>query len=390
MNAETRATPLAAILALTFLASIGTGVFWHGLPFIAKHTYEFTQRRNLVMYALMGVVYAAGAFRSGPITRWLGCAIEPREVLAACLGLQAVVCLLPVLLGREWALWLAAGVVTIVSSITWPLVESYLTAGRHGPAMRTAIARFNLTWMPAVAVPLFIMAPLLERHGAWALAGLAGACALALATLPFFSARPAAHDADEAAIHVADAYPALLRSARVLLPISYLLTSAMAPILPYRFEHLHVAVSWETPSTATWMLVRVAALIVMWRVPFWHGRWGTLLIGALTMIGGFITVVLAPTLGVMLAGFASLGVGTGVVYYAALYYAMAVGHAEVDAGGTHEGLIGAGYALGPGAALAGSAVGGGAAMAGVVSALAITAAAAAVVPYFGARAKDVS
>ena len=39
--------------------------------------------------------------------------------------------------------------------------------------------------------------------------------------------------------------------------------------------------------------------------------------------------------------------GMGVTYYAALYYAMAVGRAEVNAGGTHEAFIGGGYAMGP-------------------------------------------
>ena len=36
-----------------------------------------------------------------------------------------------------------------------------------------------------------------------------------------------------------------------------------------------------------------------------------------------------------------------MTYYAALYYAMSVGRAKVDAGGTHEALIGGGYMFGP-------------------------------------------
>ena len=35
------------------------------------------------------------------------------------------------------------------------------------------------------------------------------------------------------------------------------------------------------------------------------------------------------------------------IYTGAIYYAMAVGHSEVDAGGTHEALIGVGYTVGP-------------------------------------------
>lgn len=37
----------------------------------------------------------------------------------------------------------------------------------------------------------------------------------------------------------------------------------------------------------------------------------------------------------------------GIIYCAALYYAMAVGHADVDAGGKHEASIGLGYGVGP-------------------------------------------
>jgi uncharacterized membrane protein len=46
-------------------------------------------------------------------------------------------------------------------------------------------------------------------------------------------------------------------------------------------------------------------------------------------------------------GLSMFGVGMGIVYYAALYYAMAVGRAEVNAGGIHEALIGGGYMVGP-------------------------------------------
>ena len=46
-----------------------------------------------------------------------------------------------------------------------------------------------------------------------------------------------------------------------------------------------------------------------------------------------------------------LGAGIGSAYAAALYYAMEVGDAQVDAGGAHEAMIGIGYMGGPLAAL---------------------------------------
>ena len=105
------------------------------------------------------------------------------------------------------------------------------------------------------------------------------------------------------------------------------------------------------------MLTRVGVMLLMWRAGFWHGRWGTLLLGAGMMTGGFALVVLSPALFLMLLGFGVFGAGLGVVYYAALYYAMAVGRAQIDAGGRHESLIGVGYTIGPVAVLLGIAAG---------------------------------
>ena len=258
----TRATPLPWVLLLTFIASLGTGVFWHGVSFIAKHTYAFDQTRNLVLYALMGALYVIGAVRAGYLTDRISSRLAPRGVMGWCIGLQAVVCVLPIVFVGEWALWITAGTVSFLSAIVWPIVESYVAAGRHGPAMRSAIGWFNVIWMPAMVVPMLLMAPILERHGEWTIGGLAATNFAALITLAFFSPRPADHGAVDLTTHVTAEYPMLLRSARVLLPVSYIVTSALTPILPYRFEQVGVQVWWETPSTATWMIVRVLALIV--------------------------------------------------------------------------------------------------------------------------------
>ncbi len=373
------------MLGVTFVCSLGTGVYWHGIPFIAKHTYGFDQVRNLLLSAAMGAVYTLGAFTAGALTRRLERRLSPRNVLGSSIAVLSLVCLAPIAVRDQWALWLAALLGTYVTSIIWPVVESYVTAGRHGPSMRSAIGWFNLTWAPAVAIPLFAMAPILERHGQWAIGGFAALGLVGLVLLARFAPRPGHHDPAVADDHVGPEYRLLLRSARVLLPLSYVLNAAMNPILPYRFEDLGVEVWWETPSAATWIVVRVMAFLLMWRLGFWHGRWGALLLGAVSMTGGFALVVTGPTIATVLAGLACLGLGLGVIYYAALYYAMAVGRAQVEAGGTHEGLIGAGYAIGPLAGLAGVALGGGAAIVGCVWGLVGLAGLPAVTPYLAAR-----
>jgi hypothetical protein len=95
------------------------------------------------------------------------------------------------------------------------------------------------------------------------------------------------------------------------------------------------------------MIARWLTLVVMWRTGFWHGRWGTLVLAATALLLGLTTILLAPSVVVVAVGLVVFGVGMGLTYYATLYYSLAVGHAEVDAGGTFEALIGAGYFAGP-------------------------------------------
>jgi hypothetical protein len=338
---------------VTLLASLGTGLFWHGLGFIAETVHGFSPERNLLLFGAMGAAYVGGAFSAHRLTSALASRLSTRGVLVLSLLAQVAACLPVAISDGQWTLWVAAMVVTVASSLTWPLVEAYLSAGRHGADMRRAIAAFNFTWMPAVAAPMFVVGPWMDELGADTILLMAPAGLIAAGFALRFPARPGRHDPDLAAVATGPGYRSLLRSARILLPLSYLLTSAMSPLLPFRFAALEVTVAVATPAAATWMIARIAVLGVMWRFPAWHGRWDVLLFGGLATTAGFVGVMLLPSLPLVLVAFAIFGAGLGVVYYAALYYGMAVGNAGVDAGGTHEGLIGVGYCLGPMIALIG-------------------------------------
>jgi hypothetical protein len=90
---------------------------------------------------------------------------------------------------------------------------------------------------------------------------------------------------------------------------------------------------------------------IMWQTQRWHGAWATLGAAGVLMAAGFAIAVLAPTVSILILGLGLFGCGQGMIYYAAIYYAMRVGHADVDAAGTHEALIGLGYLIGPGIGL---------------------------------------
>ena len=387
-------TPISAVLSLTLLASIGTGVIWNGVPFIAKAEYGYNQTQTLLMYLVIGLTYISGAMTAARFLKFIERWMTARTLLVLILIIQSVICLGPLFVKAAWILWVVVGITSLLASFLWPIIESYLTAGRHGREMRRAIGWWNVVWTSSVAASLWFMAPFLKEDALFAIVALGGFNVVALITLYWFKRNPGMHDEEMSEESITSEYPFLLRSVRILLPLSYVLNSALGPLLPYLLNRLEVDIIWQTPTAATWMVVRVVAMALMWWLGFWHGRWGTLLLGGTLITSGFALIVLAPSLAILLIGFGLFGAGMGVIYYAALYYAMSIGKAQVDASGKHESLIGIGYAIGPAAGLFGMQLPGllqmdfaeGLGIVYVICGLVLLAAIPAIKPYWKAKA----
>jgi len=338
-----RPASLAALLAITFLGSMSGGTFWGGLYFVTAEAYHFSPERNLALGALMGAIAALGASSAAR----LAARLAPRTVLVGVLAAWSVVAFLPVAVPQSQAiLWLTALVGGATSATLWPIVESYVSAGRHGADMRAAIGWFNITWTPAVAVPLFLLPVIAQVGLTWSL-GLAGIVnLLAIAVVLTLPPRPAGHEPEAARAATGTEYPALARATTWLLPLSYVFSTTLAPVLPYRLTALGLGPQASVVA-ALWMAARFGTFLVMWRSGFWHGRWGTLVAGSVGVALGIGLVMLAPSITLAVIGLIVFGVGMGLIYYAALYYSLTVGHAAVDAGGKFEALVGVGSSIGP-------------------------------------------
>ena len=347
---------LPVVLAITFVGSLGTGLLWTGVPFVAEHDFGFTKAQNLWLAVAEGAAYVGVALLAGGLLRAMERRLSPRAVLGLVLLAQILICPLP-FLGASGVV-AAAVAASAASALMWPIVESYLSSGRHGHRLRWSVGLFNIAWTTAVAATLFLMAPLFQTQ--WTRLSVVGIgpCALiALACLRWLPPRPPPHLAGARQAPAPAVYRPLRDATRLLLPTSYLLIGAIGPLLPYVTSRLEVAATAATPLAATWLTVRVFAMLGMWRMQFWHGKWSTLLVGAVLMAAGFLAAASASSVSMLIVALAAFGTGHAIIYYASLYYAMTVGHAEVDAGGHFEALVGGGYVLGPLAGLLGSAVG---------------------------------
>ncbi len=358
------AAPLGAVLAFTFFNSVGGGVVTTGFSFLADSAYGFSPAQNYFLGLLQGIVYVAAALAAGPALHWAirrVPGLSTRRTLVLIMLLLGAFCTLPWLArgtsgGGAWALWLLIGGYSALTGVLWPITESYMSGGRSEARLRSATGAFNVVWSSALVVSFWIMGPLKQHHSLELVLGV-GILHLACAgLLVAFTPNPAAHVHEHHA-PAPESYPRFLGVFRVQLVTSYMVFSALTPFLPVACKSLQISEHLQTPVAATWLASRVVAFALMQRWHGWHGRWATAFVGAVLLLAGFGVAVMSPSIAAatgrptgvvaLVAGLAAFGLGMGAIYFAALYYAMSVGNAQVDAGGKHEAMIGLGYGGGP-------------------------------------------
>lgn len=358
-----RPTPVWAALLFTFVANMTTAVVAVGVFFVAEAGFGFGARMNLYLGLVMGATYIAGALAVGPMLRAMAARVRwitARKVLAALLLTMGATAA-SMGLAREsalgaaaaWVIWPAIAVYSASMGAMWPIVESYVTGGRRGDQLRRVVGWFNVLWSAGVVLTSWIMAPALRTpDGALMLMLVTGAAhVLTCALLALFSPYPA-REVHETNPHP-EVYKRLLTVFRLLLPASYLLMYTLAPLIPSLLGGLGIPAERKTLVFSVFLGSRVLAFAFFGWWSGWHGRWRTPIWTTAVMLCGFGLALLSPGIWGVCAGLALFGVGLGGIYTCALYYVMEVGAGEVDAGGTHEALIGGGYTLGPVIGLAG-------------------------------------
>lgn len=350
-----RAVSLRSVLLFTWLGSLGTGCVTNGVFFVTKQQHDFSPAMNFALGIAMGATYVLGALGVGPALRAIAARFESISTRAVTawvnIGL-GLICAAPVLAPRPEMMWVFAVIYLPLTGGLWPIVESYLSGGRSGRSLRHAIGGFNLSWASAVAVSFWGMALLLADHPLWVIAAMGLVHLGCIPIILLWPQEPPRHVEGEIEPHP-KMYERLLPCFRWLLVLSYVLMAAVNPLLPWRLEDVGLDVSWRPVLASAWMTSRVGMFLLFQQWHGWHGRWRTPIWTGGAMLVGFAMVLLAPGLWSLAAALAFFGVGVGGVYCGALYYAMVVGSAEVDAGGKHEATIGMGYTLGPLSGLAG-------------------------------------
>lgn len=344
------------LLAITFIESFATILVERGLYFLTSKRLGFSEAANLWLAMVFGLAYAVGALLSNRLT---GPLRERGLLMAALIGAMLTHSLMG--LAPTTAMMFAGGVaIAFMSGAKWPVIESFISAGLTPRQQAGAVGRFNIAWATAVPLSLLVTGPL-THHSVWALFALAVAMNIvSLAMVWPLPSQP---------VHLPNDHPdrldpsqlrrlgRLLLASRYLMILSYATMQIIAALIPFIFESLNVDVRISAGLSGLLDAVRLIAFLVLGAWTAWHGRRTGLVISLIALPASFAVILAGHDLVSVLGAEIVFGLAAGTVYYAALYYAMVERNASVHASGAHEGLIGAGFAAGPGLMLLGRAIG---------------------------------
>jgi len=370
---SSRPTPKPAVYGFTFINSLSAGLVTSGIFVLTAEGFGFSALQNFLLGVVLGVMYIIGALGAQRLTRFLRRLIpglSSRGILVAIMIALGSLTALPAVVcgfgkpapgaGGEWSVWVMITLYSPITGILWPMVESFLSGGRRGKELRATIGLWNVIWSAALVIGAWSISRFVGNAPGAALVGLGALQIASIAILLWFPREPGVHVHEE---HGATPpiYADLLTTFRVFLPTSYVVSSALGPILPLACNAIGVPAEWQMVVTSAWLLPRCLGFLTLERWHGWHGKWSAPIVGGALFAGGFALAIFAwsiakndPAQGldwraleILLAGLALFGLGMSVIYAGAIYCAMEVGAAEVEAGGMHEALIGVGYTGGP-------------------------------------------
>jgi predicted MFS family arabinose efflux permease len=344
------------------LNGLATAYYSYYIFFYMERRFHFSKADNLLLAACYGFTYMCSASRAGLLAHRLGYIRLLRTGLSGMTLALTLGGLAPLLLGYTRAALDVELVVfvlwTISASWVWPTLQALLSREAPGELPRI-VGIYNVIWAAGSAVAYFTGGALMEHVGPevlfWFPASMHAMKLVLLSRVEKMStqagAPPAGAVAEETPAvnpRATDKARAFLRLAWVANPFCYVAIYGFVCIVPQLARQLKLSDTYAGVSFSLWMWVRLGAFFWFWLWPGWHYRFRWLVTSFLALIAGFITILLAPNLWLIIAAQIPFGLAIGLIYYSSLYYSMDVGASRSKrGGGFHESVIGFGIGAGP-------------------------------------------
>ncbi|MEO8484294.1 MAG: MFS transporter [Acidobacteriota bacterium] len=341
--------------ALTACNTIASAYYLNYLFFFLHDRYGFGNRGNLLVAALHGATYIFAAWFGGRFAQVRGYLTSLAVGLAGLALCMAVAYFVDSPVGQV----LLIVPYTSVLLLTWPALEALVIEHEPAPRVPHMVGIYNLTWSSATALAYFSGGRLYDAIGRGAIFVIPGLMFLAQAgAVLWLRPRAAAvivvpAPADEVphpempASERRVAPQAFLRLAWIANPFAYMAMYTVLAVMPDLARRLGLSPTRVGLFCSVWFFSRVVAFAVLWMWTGWHYRFRWMVAAFAAIILSFATILLAPSLTVMVLAQVAFGLSAGLIYYSSLFYAMDVGEAKGEHGGLHEAAIGVGICAGP-------------------------------------------
>lgn len=346
------------------LNSISTTWYFYFVFFFLESQFSFDRKQNLMAAAALGAVFTVAAILGGKVGQRFGYFRALRLGFAT----MSIALLIGVWLQDQYhhlAVLLVAGA---GMCFTWPNLEALVSEGEKPAALQRNLGIYNLVWSGCNAVAYFTGGMLMDGLGMRAIFAFPAAIMIGQWLLAW---RLGAHSAREQSEpdNAVTVTPAPLSTARertrspvapatfmkmawIANPFSYVAINTAIPLIPFLAGRLELTPTAAGIVCSVWIFARTLAFGLLWKWDGWHYRYRFMSGSYVAMAAGFLGLVLAGNLTVLIISQIVFGLALGLIYYSSLFYSMDVGDTKGEHGGLHEGAIGMGIFAGPAIAVA--------------------------------------
>ncbi|NJK88618.1 MAG: MFS transporter [Myxococcales bacterium] len=251
---------------------------------------------------------------------------------------------------------------------TWPNLEALVSEGELPASLQRNLGIYNLVWSGGNAVAYFTGGMLMDQLGVRAIFAFPAAVMIGQFLLAWrLAARSANERTGPVAAPVAMVPPpatvrerkrspvapaTFMKMAWIANPFSYVAINTAIPLIPFLAGRLELTPTAAGIVCSVWIFARTLAFGLLWRWDGWHYRYRFMSGSYVAMVAGFLGLVLAGNLAILIVSQIVFGLALGLIYYSSLFYSMDVGDTKGEHGGLHEGAIGVGIFAGPAIAVA--------------------------------------
>lgn len=326
--------------------------------FWTRARYGYDDATNLWLGCLQGVFYVLIPPLGGRLGDRFG---HARATLLGTLGM-ILASLLLLTVHRSWMPFVALPLFISAMSLSWPSLEAavVIQPGRLSTPDRLGI--YNVVWSSVGSISFFTAGALFRITPdaiLWAALGVHVAQALWLLmprrAAPVFSGERTAHRGDQVPLITKRRFKQLGWLGN---GTGYLLQGGLMTLAPSVGERLGLP-----PGSAIWMIctffvARAVAFALLWRLTGWHYRLPWMCAALVAAPAALAIIFFSSSLTLLLPALMLFGVCIGLGYYSSIYYSLDYGDEKGEHGGWHESIIGLGGLIGPLAGVAGVRLGG--------------------------------